>query len=208
MARTRTCWELIGPQLDPLLPELDEKSRRLMLGAVARAAGDGGVGAVARVTRRVLADGRGRRGRAGLGRRAPRRGRVRLLGAGRKKLAESDPGLVPALLALVEDLTRGDPESPLGWTAKSVQRLADELTAAGHPCSRSTAWRLLGEQGFSIQANAKVPEGRRHPDRDAQFRYISAQAKEHWRPGSRWSAWTRREGAGRRLRAGRAGVAA
>jgi hypothetical protein len=111
-------------------------------------------------------------------------GRVRRPGAGRKRLAESDPGLVPALLALVEDSTRGDPESPLRWTAKSVQRLAGELTAAGHPCGRSTVWRLLGEQGFSMQSNAKVLEGKaQHEDRDAQFRYISGQAREHMAAG-------------------------
>jgi hypothetical protein len=173
----------MGPQLELLLPELDEKSRRLVLGAVARAAGDGGAGAVARVTGaswQTVADGAAELGSGDVA--AP--GRVRRPGAGRKRLAESDPGLVPALLALVEDSTRGDPESPLRWTAKSVQRLADELTAAGHPCGRSTVWRLLGEQGFSMQSNAKVLEGKaQHEDRDAQFRYISGQAKEHMAAG-------------------------
>ena len=173
----------MGPQLELLLPELDEKSRRLVLGAVARAAGDGGAGAVARVTGaswQTVADGAAELGSGDVA--AP--GRVRRPGAGRKRLAESDPGLVPALLALVEDSTRGDPESPLRWTAKSVQRLADELTAAGHPCGRSTVWRLLGEQGFSMQSNAKVLEGKaQHVDRDAQFRYISGQAKEHMAAG-------------------------
>ena len=83
----------------------------------------------------------------------------------------------------MEDSARGDPESPLAWTTKSVKNLAGELTAAGHRCSPQTAWRLLHEQGFSTQANAKVTEGRRHPDRDAQFRYIAAQAKEHLAAG-------------------------
>ena len=64
-----------------------------------------------------------------------------------------------------------------------MKKLSDELTAAGHPCSPQTAWRLLHEQGFSTQANAKVSEGRRHPDRDAQFRYIAARAKEHLAAG-------------------------
>ena len=171
------------PQLELLLPELDEKSRRLVLGAVARAAGEGGAGAVARVTGaswQTVADGAAE---LGSGEVAPP-GRVRRAGGGRKRLAETDPGLLPALLALVEDSTRGDPESPLLWTTKSMGRLAGELAAAGHPCSPPTAWRMLRGQGFSMQANAKVLEGKaRHPDRDAQFRYISAQAREHMAAG-------------------------
>jgi Rhodopirellula transposase DDE domain len=168
----------LGPELELLLPELDEKGRRLVLGAVARAAGDGGIGAVARLAGaswQTVADGAAE---LESGQVAPP-GRVRRPGAGRPKLAEADPGLVPALLALVEDSARGDPESPLQWTAKSAKHLSDALTAAGHRCSPQTAWRLLREQGFSTQANAKVAEGRRHPDRDGQFRYIAAQAKEH-----------------------------
>jgi hypothetical protein len=173
---------LLGPELELLLPELDEKSRRLVLGAVARAAGDGGTGAVARVTGvswQTVANGAAE---LGSGLVAPP-GRVRRPGAGRKKLAETDPGLVPALLALVEDSARGDPQSPLLWTTKSAKNLSDELTAAGHRCSPQTAWRLLRGQGFSAQANAKAAEGRRHPDRDAQFRYIAARAREHLAAG-------------------------
>jgi hypothetical protein len=173
---------LMGPQLEVLLPVLDERSRRLALGAVARAAGDGGITAVAKVTGaswQTVADGAAE---LESGRAAPE-GRVRRPGAGRKKLAETDPGLLPALLALVADSARGDPESPLMWTTRSVKHLSDELTAAGHRCSPQTAWRLLHEQGFSTQANAKVTEGRRHPDRDAQFRYIAAQAREHLAAG-------------------------
>ena len=174
--------KLIGPELEVLLPVLDEKSRRLTLGAVARAAGDGGITAVAKMTGaswQTVADGAAE---LESGQAAPP-GRVRRPGAGRKKLAETDPGLLPALLGLVEDSTRGDPESPLVWTAKSVKHLAGELTAAGHRCSPQTAWRLLGGQGFSTQANAKVTEGRRHPDRDAQFRYIAVRAREHLAAG-------------------------
>jgi hypothetical protein len=174
--------KVMGPQLEVLLPELDEKARRLTLGAVALAAGDGGIGVVAKVTgasQQTVADGAAE---LASGRVAPQ-GRIRRPGAGRKKLAGTDPGLVPALLALVEDSGRGDPESPLAWTAKSAKRLSGELTAQGDRCSPQTAWRLLREQGFSTQANAKVAEGRRHPDRDARFRYIAAQAREHLAAG-------------------------
>jgi transposase len=174
--------KLMGPQLELLLPVLDEKSRRLALGAVALAAGDGGITAVAKRTGaswQTVADGAAE---LESGQAAPE-GRIRRPGAGRPRLAEADPGLLPALVALVEDSTRGDPESPLMWTTKSVKKLAAGLTEQGHRCSPQTAWRLLHEQGFSTQANAKVTEGRRHPDRDAQFRYIAAQAKEHLAAG-------------------------
>jgi transposase len=169
---------LMGPQLERLLPELDERARRLVLGAVARAAGDGGITAVAKRTGaswQTVANGAAELESG----RVAAEGRVRRPGGGRKKLAETDPGLVPALLVLVEDSSRGDPESPLAWTTKSAANLAGELTARGHRCSPQTVWRLLHEQGFSTQANAKVSEGRRHPDRDAQFRYIAAQAAGH-----------------------------
>jgi hypothetical protein len=173
---------LMGPELELLLPGLDEKGRRLVLGAVARAAGEGGTGAVAKLTGaswQTVADGAAELASGDV----VAAGRVRRPGGGRKKLAETDPGLVPALLGLVADATRGDPESPLAWTTKSVAKLAGELTAAGHRCSPQTCWRLLHEQGFSTQANAKVREGKQHPDRDGQFRYIAAQAKGHLAAG-------------------------
>jgi hypothetical protein len=166
------------PQLELLLPELDEKGRRLVLGAVARAGGDGGIGAVARLTGaswQTVADGAAELASGDTA--AP--GRVRRPGGGRRKLADCDPGLLPALLELVGDCTRGDPESPLRWTTKSMRHLADALAGQGHRCSPQTVWRLLREQGYSMQAPAKVLEGGGHRDRDAQFGYIAGQAKEH-----------------------------
>jgi Rhodopirellula transposase DDE domain len=172
---------VMAPQLELLLPHLDERSRRLVLGSVALAAGEGGVTAVARVSGaawQTVAD-----GAAELESGQVVQGRVRRAGAGRKRAGVKDPGLVPALLALVEDGTRGDPQSPLSWTTKSLRHLAGELTAQGHRCSRDTVAGLLRGQGFSLQANAKTIEGKQHPDRDAQFRYISAQAREHMAAG-------------------------
>src|SRR5260370_9996680 len=173
---------LMGPRLELGLPPLDERAGRLVLGMVARAAGDGGTGAVARLTGASWHTVAGGAAELEPGQ-AAAEGRVRRAGGGRKKLAEADPGLVAALLGLVEDSTRGDPQSPLVWTAKSVQKLAGELTAQGHRCSPQTAWRLLHDQGFSTQSSARVTEGKRHPDRDAQFRYIAAQAAEHLAAG-------------------------
>jgi hypothetical protein len=173
---------LLGPELELLLPMLDERSRRLVLGAVARAAGGGGTGAVASLTGaswQTVADGAAE---VGSGDSAPP-GRVRRPGAGRRPLAESDPGLLPALEALVRDSVRGDPGSPLTWTTRSVRKLAGELTAAGHPCSPVTAWRALRRAGYTLQSNSKAAEGRQHPERDAQFRYIAAQAAGHMAAG-------------------------
>jgi hypothetical protein len=174
--------KVMAPELELLLPELDEKGRRLVLGAVARAAGEGGTGAVARLAGaswQTVADGAAE---LASGDTAPP-GRVRRPGGGRKKLADTDPGLLPALRDLVADSTRGDPESPLRWTTKSLRHLADALGARGHRCSPQTVRLLLRAEGYSLQAPAKVLEGSRHPDRDAQFRYISEQVKEHMAAG-------------------------
>src|ERR1019366_2522078 len=145
-------------------------------GRAAAASADGGRGPGAG-SRRDPAGGPGR-GRAG-GDGSAGRGRARRAGGGRKRVADLDPGLRPALLALVEPGTRGDPMSPLRWTTKSTRHLTAELTRQGHRISADTVADLLREEGFSLQGNAKTIEGRQHPDRDAQFRYISGQVAGH-----------------------------
>src|SRR6266568_6120139 len=105
--------------------------------------------------------------------------RVRAPGGGRKKLTDTNPGLVAALLAMVDPESRGDPQSPLRWTLTSTRELARALTAGGHTCSAPTVARLLKAEGYSLQGNAKGAEGAQHPDRDAQFRYIARKAREH-----------------------------
>ncbi len=97
---------------------------------------------------------------------------MRRAGGGRKPLTIADPGLLAELMALVEPgerRERGDPMSPLRWTCKSLRQLAAELTARGHPISRTIVGELLKQQKFSLQANSKTLEGGDHPDRDAQF---------------------------------------
>src|SRR5262249_8230450 len=101
--------------------------------------------------------------------------RVRHSGAGRKTLVEHDHRLVQALEALIDPDTRGDPMSPLRWTCKSTRQLARLLTAKGHPVSHLTVAQLLHRLRYSLQGNAKTKEGKQHPDRDAQFRYIQRQ---------------------------------
>ena len=160
-------------------PHLDERQRRIVLGAEACRLGRGGIKVVSAATG-VHPDTVARGAREAAGEPEPR---TRAPGGGRKPVTATDPRLVPALLAIVDPGARGDPESPLRWTLKSTRELARALTAAGHACSDRTVARLLRGEGYSLQGNAKVAEGRQHPDRDAQFRYISDRAREHMDAG-------------------------
>lgn len=171
----------LAVKFEVLFPHLDERQRRLLMGAEARVLGHGGVRMVAQAAQ--VSETTVRKGVDELEAGEGQLGRVRRPGGGRKKAAEVDPGLRPAPLALVEPDIRGDPISPLRWTAKSTRKLAAELTRQGHKVSADTVGDLLREEGFSLQANAKTIEGKQHPDRDAQFRYINDQAKEHMHAG-------------------------
>lgn len=104
-------------------------------------------------------------------------GRIRRPGAGRKNIIERDPKLLVVLDRLIEPATRGDPETPLRWICKSTRNLAAQLTRQKHPVSHEKVAQLLREQHYSLQSNRKTEEGIDHPDRDAQFRHISAQVK-------------------------------
>lgn len=154
-----------------LLPHLDERAQRLVLGAEARALGRGGIGVVAEAA--GVSRGRVSRGVDEVAAGSRLSGRVRRAGAGRKRVVDLDAGLVPALMKLVEPGERGDPMSGLRWTTKSLRNLADELTRAGHPVGRDTIADLLHTSGFSLQGTSRTLEGIRHPDRDGQFWYIS-----------------------------------
>ncbi|MCA1700970.1 MAG: ISAzo13 family transposase [Actinobacteria bacterium] len=162
----------IGERFRALAAELDERRRRLWAAAEARSLPFGGVSAVARATGisattihkglRELESGE-----------TLDPGQVRRPGGGRKPLVEKDPALLDALEGLVDADSRGDPESPLRWTAKSVRKLAEGLRELGHEVHFTTIAGLLRFLGYSLQANAKVKEGKQHPDRDAQFRHIN-----------------------------------
>ena len=167
--------QILAAKFQVIFPHLDERQRRLLLGAEARALGHGGIRLVARaagVREATVSLGAGEL-EAG----AEPLGRARRPGGGRKRAAALDPGLRTALLALVEPDERGDPMSPLRWTTKSTRKLAAELTRQGHRAGADTVGDLLREEGFSLQGNAKAIEGAQHLDRDAQFRYISEQAR-------------------------------
>lgn len=154
-----------------LWPHLDERARRLLAASEARQLGHGGVSIVSRacgLSRVTITKGLGELDQAPLP-----AGRVRRAGAGRPLLELQDPELDERLDAMVEPLTRGDPESPLRWTSKSTRRLAAELTAAGHPISHETVAQLLRSMHYSLQGTRKLEEGTVHPDRDAQFQFIN-----------------------------------
>ena len=169
--------ESLAAKLSAVLPHLDERQRRLVMGAEARALGHGGIKTVARAAgvSAVTVS----KGVAELDAGDEPLGRTRRPGGGRKPLTETDAGARTALLSLVEPTSRGDPESPLRWTTKSVRNLAEAMSAAGHRISPPTVAKLLKAEGFSLQANAKTIEGGQHPDRDAQFRYLNDRVREH-----------------------------
>ena len=156
---------------------LTERARRLFVASEATAFGYGGIAAAARATGMAPSViGRGiaevRALEAGT---APSLdpNRSRRPGAGRKKTTEKDPQLLPDLKALIESTTRGDPESPLLWTARSQRNIVDALEKQGHQTSTKMVLRLLKDLGYSLQANRKRREGAQHPDRNAQFEHIN-----------------------------------
>ena len=167
-----------------LSERLDERSFRLCLAADALALGYGGVSRVAqaaRVSRTTIHAGlRELKAPATSSQGAPAaaKRRVRRPGGGRKALVHSDETLFEDLNRLLDPVTRGDPLSPLRWTCKSTANLAGELRTLGHTVSQASVWRLLDELGYSMQSNRKTREGADHPDRNAQFEFISTTAQE------------------------------
>src|SRR6516165_4961935 len=167
-------WELLSPHLN-------ERQRRLWAGVEARSLGRGGIAAVSRATGMSRSTVQAAVAEVDAG--AEVTERVRRVGAGRKALIDQDPGLLLALDDLVEPTARGDPMSPLRWTAKSVRTLAAELTRQGHPVSASKVGQLLRAMDYSLHAPAKEIEGAQHRDRDAQCRHINDQTKAHFDAG-------------------------
>ena len=167
----------IRDRFEKLAPFLDERMRRLVAASESVVIGFGGTSVVSRET--------------GVSRRAIIQGikeleqepsetptRVRRAGGGRKKTVNQDTTLQRDLERLVEPVTRGDPESPLRWTCKSVRKLSDELNRTGHQTSHRMVAELLHGLGYSLQANRKTLEGSSHEDRDAQFQHINKQVKQ------------------------------
>ena len=159
-----------------VVPVLDERSRRRWAAAESLAIGYGGDALISSAT--GLAPATIRKGRREIARDEEAPGRLRRAGAGRPRIQQDQPGILTALEALVDPLTRGDPTSPLRWTCKSRAKLAAELTAQGWRVSSTTVGRLLHRLGYRLQSVRKRQEGTSHPDRNAQFEHINATADQ------------------------------
>ncbi len=167
----------IETKIEQMLPLLNEKQQRLYLASEGIALGRGGFALISKisgVSRPTIL----------LGKKELEKGvvslpqdRVRKPGGGRKKIYLKNPKIISELDKLVDPLTRGDPESPLRWTCKSTRKLAKELSNKGFNVSHVYVAELLGEMGYSLQANRKVNEGGNHPDRNKQFHYINNQSQ-------------------------------
>jgi len=159
-----------------LLPVMTERSRRVWAAAEAQDLGRGGIAIVARATgihRNTIAQGlRELKSPPPLAAE-----RIRRPGGGRKRTAVVDPTLRGDLEVLIEPVTKGDPQSPLRWTCKSVRKLVAELKGKGHQLSRMVVADLLHELGYSLQANRKMREGKNHPDRNAQFELLNRRVR-------------------------------
>ena len=167
------------------LGTLNEAQARWFVAEKALAMGRGGISRLAKLTgmsRLTIYKGAAElRGRGRLV--VAEAGRIRRAGGGRKRVEEVASGIRRELLRIVEETTAGDPMSLLKWTSKSTRTIADDLTRRGYPVSAVTVGRCLHEMDYSLQANVKTIEGRQHPDRDAQFRYINTQVKAFLRTG-------------------------
>lgn len=175
----------VSARFETLEPTFDERRRRHWAAAEALSAGRGGVSAVHRAT--------------GIARNTIYQGirelndpeklrqqldRTRSAGGGRKKSVDIDPEIRSALESLLEPVTRGDPESALRWTCKSLRVLAGELKRQGHPVSYRLVGELLHEMGYSLQSNSKTSEGKQHPDRNEQFEFINLLVEDNLEQGN------------------------
>ena len=169
-----------------VLSTLDERQARLFVAQRALELGRTGISKVSRLTgmsRPAIYRGIDDLRRQREWKRSPDGHRIRRAGGGRKSAALADPEIPQLLRAILEETTAGDPMSLLKWTGKSTRTMAAELTRQGHPVSAMTVCRYLWEMDYSLQGNVKSLEGKQHPDRDAQFRYINRQAQSFRRSG-------------------------
>lgn len=183
----------ITNRIQTVITLLDERQKRIYLAAEAESLGRGGmgiVGKIAGVNKNTMTAGRNdlealRSGIASTNSTSPNSSsvkstRIRKHGGGRKTVSETQPGIVEALLKLVDGDTYGNPENPLSWTTKSTRNLADELAKEGFSVSHVTVRQLLEQEGYSLQANSKMKQvGKEHEDRDAQFCHINNTSAEY-----------------------------
>jgi transposase len=174
--------ELIAKRHEIISPLLDEKSRRLVIAAESKVIGHGGIGIVSKstgVSRTTISTGIKELKNPGL----IDAERVRRKGGGRKRSIKKLPEIEIELEKLIEPALRGEPDSPLMWTSKSLRKLSSELKSKGLSVSHKLVGEILKEKGFSLQANRKTDEGKGHPDRNAQFEFIHQKVKDHQKEG-------------------------
>jgi transposase len=154
---------------------LNERQWRLYVATEAKRIGPGGISQVAReagVTRKTIRQGLGELEAGALYQPGER---IRKQGGGRKKNTSKDATLRADLEGMLDP--KGDPESLLRWTSKSVSKLRKALTRQGHTIGETAIRRMLHEMGFSLKATKKSIEGASHVDRDAQFQHINRTGK-------------------------------
>lgn len=173
----------IREKFEALKSAMNERVTRLWAGAEAEAWGYGGLAAVSRATGLAISTIQKGRNELRAGAAEATGGRVRREGGGRRRLEVANPALPALLQQLVDPATRGDPESPLRWTAKSAVNISRELAAQGIRVSDKTVAKLLRQLGYSLQATKKTVEGAQHPDRNAQFEFIAAESTRCLRDG-------------------------
>lgn len=166
-------------KLSGILPLLNERQRRLLVGAEALSLGYGGIKTLSDITGMTCKT--IKRGIEELKNRDKKFKGIRINGGGRKKITAQEPGIIKIIEDLIEPDTRGDPESALRWTCKSVRNIADFLLEKGYNLSHQTVASILHELEYSLQGNRKTKEGKNHPDRDSQFRYINKIVKKFLR---------------------------
>ena len=167
-----------------LKPFLNERTKRLWSAVEAQVLGHGGIQFLSRITgqsRTTITQGI-KELQTGEFSEHPQR--IRKTGGGRKGVQEQSPEIEQALLELLEPTVRGEPDSPLLWTTDSLRKLAATLKGKGYSVSHTLIGQILKELGFSLQANRKTDEGKSHPDRDAQFRYIQQKVRDFQKEGS------------------------
>jgi hypothetical protein len=162
-------------KLSGILPLLNEKQRRMLVGAEALSLGYGGIKTLSNIT--AMDTKTIRRGIGELNKKH-KPGQIRAHGAGRKKITEQNPDIKKVIEDLIEPDTRGDPESPLRWTCKSVRNISEFLQKEGYDISHQTVASILHGLEYSLQGNRKTKEGKNHPDRDAQFKHINKTVKK------------------------------
>lgn len=183
----KTVVEIIKDKFQTIAPHLSEKTQRIWAAIEAQSLGRGGITYVNQATglsRTTIYEGIKESAKVPIQKDEKKTSqRIRRPGGGRKNVKELDPIILADIESLIEPMTRGDPESPLLWTCKSTTKIAEELQSMGHRVSQRTVCDLLSELGYSLQSNKKTKEGANHPDRNAQFLYISESVKKFLKKG-------------------------